>query len=37
MITLKERVITKIILALLLGAVLTFAFNIDVGIAQGTI
>ena len=36
MITLKKRVVSKIILALLLGGILTFAFKMDFAIAQGT-
>jgi hypothetical protein len=37
MINMKKKVVSKTILALLIGGILTFAFKIDVGIAQGTI
>jgi len=37
MVTMKKKVVSKIILALLLGGILTFAFKMDFGIAQGTV
>jgi len=37
MINMKKKVVSKTIFALLIGGILTFAFKIDVGMAQGTI